>query len=161
VAGEGAAFFFLGNRKNDHTYARLAGVETFLKPRSGSEVIEKLLTFLLSHDLSPDRIDLAILGLSGDPRSDEIYRQVADAAFRGTPLAWFKHLCGEYHTASSFGMWLAAMAIKKQTVPDAVRLKNAPGLPEGRNLDGRPIHNVLIYNNFRNISHAFILLCKD
>jgi len=161
IAGEGAAFFFLGNKKTDHTYARLAGVETFLKPGSGSEVIDRLHTFLLSHSLTTDHIDLVVLGLNGDPRSDEIYRQVAGAVFRRKALAWFKHLCGEYHTASSFGMWLAAMAIKKQTVPDATRLKNAPGLPKEVNRDNNPIHNVLIYNHYRNTNHAFILLTKD
>jgi 3-oxoacyl-[acyl-carrier-protein] synthase II len=152
VAGEGASFFFLENHKNEHTYARITGVTTFLKPASCLEVKQRLIDFLATHRLKYDDINLVVLGLNGDPRTDIFYHDLVEMAFQHTSLAYFKHLCGEYHTASAFATWLAAMVISTQSVPDVIRVNNKP-------LQSPPDH-VLIYNHFGGNNHAFILLSR-
>ena len=152
IAGEGASFLFLEKNKNQHTYARLAGVTTFLKPGSHLEVSERLRNFLACHGLTTNNISLAILGLNGDPQSDLIYHDLVETDFPNTALACFKNLCGEYHTASSFATWLGAMVIKTQSVPDVTRVNFL--------LQPDRIEHVLIYNHFRGNNHSFILLSR-
>ena len=152
IAGEGASFLFLENQKNEHSYARLSGVTTFLKPESFKDVSHRLHDFLATHGLSANDIGLLILGLNGNPRTDLVYHDLVETDFQNTTLAFFKHLCGEYHTASSFATWLGAMAIKTQSVPDVIKV--SPGRHPAQ-----PDH-VLIYNHFMGNNHAFILLSR-
>ncbi|MCX6306964.1 MAG: beta-ketoacyl synthase N-terminal-like domain-containing protein [Bacteroidetes bacterium] len=152
IAGEGASFFFLENEMNVYSYARLAGVTTFLKPASPAEIIERLHAFLSSFGLTAGDVGLVILGLNGDPRTDLVYHNLVETDFQNTSLAYFKHLCGEYHTASAFATWLAAMVLKTQSVPEIVRVNfNEPSAP---------LEHVLIYNHFQDNNHAFILLSR-
>jgi 3-oxoacyl-(acyl-carrier-protein) synthase len=152
IAGEGAAFLFLQNQSNEHTYARLDGVHTFLKPASEDEPVQRMHEFLAGCGLKAQDISLLILGLSGDPRSDKVYRTFADGAFSETPQACFKHLCGEYPTASAFATWAASRVIKTGSLPDFMRFNLHP-LPEN-------FAHVLIYNHYRENNHAFILLSQ-
>jgi 3-oxoacyl-[acyl-carrier-protein] synthase II len=171
IAGEGASFLFLENIKNEFSYALLTGVTTLLKPASHKEVSHRLHDFLASCGLMTKDISLVIFGLNGDPRSDQVYHPMAMTDFADAPLAYFKHLCGEYHTASAFAAWIAAMALKTQKVPEVIRIKrvvsgNAVSLsPFKRSPDesgSMPscLEHVLIYNHFRENNHAFILLSR-
>ncbi|MCK9205456.1 MAG: beta-ketoacyl synthase chain length factor [Bacteroidales bacterium] len=151
IAGEGSAFFFLGNQQNIHTRAELHGVDTILNPGSMDEVIEKCMKFLSCHGLKPADIDLVVPGMNGDPCSDQVYHDIFRALFPNTPLACFKHLCGEYNTASAFALWMAAMMIVKRQVPPICLYQGGP--PAN-------LKNILIYNHFRNLEHAFILVSQ-
>lgn len=185
IAGEGASFLFLENQKNEHTYAKLIGVDFFLKPSPDMDISERLNNFLAANRLKANNIGLVILGLNGDPSTDQVYHQLAGTDFPDTPLAYFKHLCGEYHTASAFATWLAAMVLKTQSVPEVVRFNsdaspgaipltlveesfkmNKPGhsqFKESHNTINPKYSNlehVLIYNHFKGNNHAFILLSR-
>jgi len=171
IAGEGASFFFLENQKNEHSYAKLTGVTTFLKPSGNAEINERLYQFLGSSELSPEDISLVILGLNGDPRTDKVYHDFASTVFPGTSLTYFKHLCGEYHTASSFAAWLAAMVLKTQTIPGVINVPEhvLPGhnstvateSDSNKIVDhSQTVDHVLIYNHFHGNNHAFILLSR-
>jgi 3-oxoacyl-(acyl-carrier-protein) synthase len=152
IAGEGSSFFFLENQKHAQSYARFSGVSTFLKPASDVELRSKLYDFLESHGLKVGDISLLILGLNGDPQSDHIYHQLADSDFKDTLCGYYKHLCGEYHTSPAFAMWLGAMVIKNQVVPEVTMVKIRP--------QATGYEHVLIYNNFRGNNHSFILLSR-
>ncbi len=171
IAGEGASFLFLENKKNEHSYAKLAGVATFLKPSGNAEINERLHHFLGSNELSPEDISLVILGLNGDPGTDKIYHHFASAIFPGTSLAHFKHLCGEYHTASSFATWLAAMVLKTKTIPGIIKVPGHVLHKQNSMIAAEPASNkfmgqsqafdlILIYNHFQENNHAFILLSR-
>jgi len=162
VAGEGASFFYLEDHSNEKTYARLAGVSTFLQPASGKMISAKLDEFLSLHGLVRDNIDLLLLGLNGDPQYDQVYHDFTASDFPGTPCTYYKHLCGEYHTASAFATWLAAKVMKEQSVPGVIRVKNPPENKSGSPvaMDHPSIENLLIYNHFRGNNHAFILLSR-
>jgi hypothetical protein len=72
-----------------------------------------------------------------------------DSTFRNLPCIDFKHLCGEYDTASSFALWLASLILKQQHIPAQ--------LLQGNKIPGA-IHNILIYNHLRGINHSLYLL---
>ncbi len=149
LAGEGAAFFVIGAEKLESAYAELKDVATCINI-SDSYLPETFLPgFLGKHGLSVQDIDMVVLGLNGDCMYDPVYVQFADQFFPGKPLAWYKHLCGEYHTATGFGLWVAANILKNQVYPEILRLNK---IHPGR------LKNILIYNHFRNVNHSFMLV---
>ncbi|HZX61656.1 MAG TPA: beta-ketoacyl synthase N-terminal-like domain-containing protein [Bacteroidales bacterium] len=148
IAGEGAAFFLLSANPGTKNYAKIEALDTFYKPISDS-IPAHITEFLERSGKRIDEIDLVLMGISGDPANDKVYGDVRNHLFREKPQAWFKHLCGEYQTASSFGLWLAAMILKTGQVPETVRMEGAtPGKPG----------NILIYNHYRNLDHSLILV---
>jgi len=150
IAGEGATFFFLEKEKKKGSYAELKEVAMLFDP-SGPEEIEQAISGLLERNgTTPGNIDLLITGRNGDPASDKIYDDIGGKIFPRTTQAYFKHLCGEYMTASSFGMWLGAMILKTGLVPEIVQLFPSPGTPE----------NILLWNHYRGTHHSFILLSR-
>ena len=151
IAGEGAAFFLLSDQNNERSYALIRDVETFIYPENLFETILHVRDFLIRNQLSADQIDLLITGMNGDPSTDIPYRDVSDHLFPKTGKGYFKHLCGEYHTSASFALWLGAMILKNQEIPDVVKLQ-APV--------NSYIKTILIYNHYRNINHSLILVSK-
>lgn len=131
IAGEGAAFFLLGVHPSGNDLARIEGAATFYRPNQPQQ---ELLSFLLSHQVHPDSIDLVITGDNGDETGDSIYRQLMNSVFPGRPNETFKELCGEYPTAVSFGLWMAA---------------NKVHAGAGR---------ILLYNHYLSTHHTAILL---
>lgn len=151
IAGEGAAFFMLGAEKNANSYAKLRGLRTILKPKDQSEVQKEINDLLSEKGLSSNDIDVVLYGINGDNRFDHVYYNIQKHMFPDATGAYFKHLCGEYQTASSFAMWVAAMILKTQTIPKCLLIN------ENKQ---RPAKHVLIYNTFLNIDHSIILLSK-
>jgi 3-oxoacyl-(acyl-carrier-protein) synthase len=148
IAGEGAAFFLFTATPGTKNYAKIDALDTFYKP--GKDTIPAHITaFLERSGKSIDEIDLIILGINGDPANDKVYSGLRNHLFKKKQQAWFKHLCGEYMTSSSFGLWLAAMIVKNGRVPDVVRLEGkTPGKPR----------NIIIYNHYRNLDHSLMLV---
>jgi 3-oxoacyl-[acyl-carrier-protein] synthase II len=148
IAGEGAAFFLLSVNPGVKNYAKIEAMDTFYKPVKDS-IPDHISAFLERSGKRIDEIDLILMGINGDPANDEVYSDVRGFLFEEKPKAWFKHLCGEYQTASSFGLWLAAMILNTGRVPEAIRLEGvAPGKPG----------NILIYNHYRNLDHSLMLV---
>jgi 3-oxoacyl-(acyl-carrier-protein) synthase len=149
IAGEGAAFFMLGAEKGKNCYAKIRGLKTIYKPEN-KKVIESGINELLAEKgLNLNDIDLVIYGINGDARYDAAYYNLKNDLFPNATAAYFKHLCGEYQTASSFAMWIAAMALKTQKIPTAILI--------GENKH-KSVKNVLIYNTFIGIDHSIFLL---
>ena len=68
--------------------------------------------------------DVIVLGNNGDIEYDNYYTELQTNLFNKTQQVFYKHLCGEFHTASSFGLWLASKIIKSQVLPEVVKLNN-------------------------------------
>ena len=151
IAGEGAAFFMLSKDAGDHDYAKLRAVKTIYKPENQQEIEQKIDAMLAGKGLAKNDIDVVIYGLNGDCRYDSVYNQLKDTYFSNSTAAYFKHLCGEYQTAGSFAMWMAAMMLKTQIIPDAVLLGDKKH---------KAIKHVLIYNSFMGTDHAAFLLSR-
>ncbi len=151
LAGEGSGYFLLSAEKNDNSYACIRDVKTLYKPADPNELLLRVTSMLSVADLTVSDIDLLMLGINGDNRYDHLYYEFAASLFPSTPLAYFKHLCGEYHTATSFALWLAANILKRQAVPKIISINN---------LSHEPVRNILIYNQYYNVNHSFILISQ-
>jgi 3-oxoacyl-[acyl-carrier-protein] synthase II len=151
IAGEGAAFFVLSDQPGKKSYAEIKDVETFIYPEEISETELHISDFLIRNKVTPSDIDLFITGLNGDPSFDKIYHEISDQMFPNTGKAYFKHLCGEYHTSVSFALWMAARVLKTQRIPEVVKLQETAT---------KEIKNILIHNHYRNINHSLSLVSK-
>jgi 3-oxoacyl-[acyl-carrier-protein] synthase II len=149
IAGEGTAYFALNSRKSDRSFAKITSIDTFYKPEGFSETEMKLSAFIERNFEDSGQIDLILLGMSGDLLTDKIYYHLKNTLFKYIPCTFFKHLCGEYDTSSSFALYLASSILREQNIPLAIRLDNKPV---------KEIKNILIYNHLLNINHSMILL---
>ncbi len=151
IAGEGAAFFVLSTEQHPGNYARLRGVRTIYKPANEQAIEKKLTEFLAEKNLTPADIDIVLYGINGDERFDNIYYRLINNYFDKSTAAYFKHLCGEYQTATGFALWVAAKMLKVQTLPAAMQIGDAKH---------KTIKHVLIYNTFLGTDHSVFLLSQ-
>lgn len=150
VYGEGANFFLLTNEKPKNAYAELVDT-TIFNTLAKEEVPTALQEFLQTHKLAIDAIDLLVCGNNGDVSYDGYYDVLTSGIFNHVQQAYYKHLCGEFYTASSFGFWLACKILKTQTLPKAVQLNQ---------IKGSGFEYVLLYNQYLGENHSFTLLRK-
>jgi 3-oxoacyl-[acyl-carrier-protein] synthase II len=148
-AGEGMNFLMLSNQQTNHAYAKLLGIKMCYKPQSTNQVATCLTDFLLENKISPVDIDLVLLGDNGDMRFTEFYNAIISLFPVAKALGYYKHLCGEYFTASAFGVVLASLMLKNQYVSSAIS--------ENYN-SAKPLKNILLYNQFQGDHHSFCLL---
>ena len=150
VFAEGAGFFVLESEKKSNTYAEVVDVQLY-GTLAEEEVAQVAKAFLKEHGINPAAVDVLILGSNGDAAYDGYYNTLAAEMFSETTQTYYKHLCGEFHTATAFGTWLAANMLKTQTIPDAVRLNDK---------STSHIETVLLYDQYRGENHSFILFKK-
>jgi 3-oxoacyl-(acyl-carrier-protein) synthase len=151
IAGEGAAFFLLGNNRNDRTRAEIRDVETVLCSGSPKETRNRFTEMIDRCGLQVTDLDLVIAGFNGDPCYDRTLHDFLDNELNTVPVAYYKHLCGEYNTSSSFALWLASMILSRQEIPQTVRYRHGHHLP---------VKHILICNHFRNTEHSYILVSQ-
>lgn len=152
IAGEGSSFFMLSGIAKEKSTVAVEGVHTFLTPEEAQheELQNETLKFIESAGAFKNEIDVVIFGINGDSRFDKTYYFLKNNFFEsGTRFAYYKHLCGEYHTSTAFAMWLGKTILETQAIPSIVNL--SPG-------NNKPIRKLLIYNHNRNTEHSFILL---
>ena len=152
LAGEGAAFFLLSTERGENDFAVLQSSEMIFKPEGTPEIQNRLDSMLKEVEMNLNEIDLVLYGYNGDISGDQLYRDAFRDCFATVPAGYFKHLSGEYHTASSFAVWLASMILKTQAIPEAVLVPGTQ-VPE-------KIRSVLIYNHFQNNYHTLTLLSR-
>lgn len=149
IAGEGAAFFLLASQPAENDLALLDAMVTFYQPKDIAEIKDHITGFLSSRSVSIDDIDLVITGKNGDIKNDCGYDHLIRSLFRNKEVINFKHLCGEYPTATSFALWLAANIIRTGSAPAATGYK-------GSATD--KLKYVLIYNNYQHVYHSLFLV---
>jgi 3-oxoacyl-[acyl-carrier-protein] synthase II len=149
IAGEGAAFFLLSGEASQNDYAVLEGLHSFYKPAATATIEKEILSFLATYSINPVDIDLIITGKNGDSREDHIYTHLEQSLFKNHRAIPYKHLCGEYPTAVSFAVWMAANILKKQTIP---------AITGHTNLVKKNIERILIYNHYQGKYHSLLLL---
>lgn len=149
IAGEGTAFFTLSN-KQEGSACTLKGMK-MLDESAPDAVIAGLRSLLKEQEMNIEDIDLVILGQNGDVRAQPLYKAFVQEIQEQTGIAVFKHLCGEYPTASGFALWLAARIFKNLEVPVAtVYRKGKSG----------EIRNILILNHYILGSASLMLLSR-
>lgn len=148
LPGEGAAFFMLGTERTAETYAEIVGLKMLYRVEN-EEVERGISAFLAEHNLTIEKIDVVCLGLNGSRKKDAVYHDLQETIFKNSNLTYFKHLCGEYKTATSFALWIAAQILKKQQIPTILKYQS---------FEISTIKNVLIYNKYAEANHSIFLL---
>lgn len=147
IWSEGASFFVLGKDKAENSYAQLKDIQ--LSNRLDLDETQKFVEdFLAKNNLKNDDIDAVILGFSGDAKSD-VYYTKAMHLFSSSALLYYKHLSGEYNTASGFSTFMACHILKNQEIPEVMMTNN---------LKKKEIKNILLYNHLGGNDHSLVLL---
>jgi len=149
IWGEGSSFFVLGKDKNENSYAQLTDVQIInkLEPEETKKFIED---FLVKNNLKSEEIDAVILGFSGDSKSDFYYKNASEL-FQNSSLLYYKHLSGEFNTASGFSTFMACHILKNQEIPEVMMIND---------VKKESIKNILLYNHFGGKDHSLVLLEK-
>jgi len=151
IAGEGACFFNI-SAKNDANNSYINDVSIFYKPQNINEIEEHISLFLKNNNINKDSLNLVLLGLNGDFNLDANYHQLMQHYFsKNTSFAYYKHLCGEYATSSSFALWLANCILQNKHVPEVIKINKT---------ENNKIDNILIYNHYLNNNHSLMLISK-
>jgi 3-oxoacyl-(acyl-carrier-protein) synthase len=149
LAGEGAAFFLLSREKSLRSYGRILDVGLNYGSITVTELESWILRFLESNRMIPGEVDLCLFGKNGDKRYDGIYNGLQTTILQSCTTASYKHLCGEYLTASAFAFALAATILKTGRIPESM-LASKPAL--------QPLRNILLFNRYRTDYQSLVLL---
>lgn len=147
LPGEGAAFFVLSDKQSDTDYAKLVGMEII---SSDNFLTENICDFLNKYSIELKNINSILLGSENFILENSKYSDVINI-FPYSNLLWFKHLCGEYMTDSSFALWLASNILKTQNIPEKVIIKKN---------NTSAIDNILIINKISGNQTVLFLLKK-
>lgn len=149
VLSEGASFFVIETEPKQSSYAVVKDISIY-NELTPNEVSVFIIKFLAKNNLNPEDIDVLVLGKNGDFIFDNYYEK-AESAFNKASKVYYKHLSGEYSTVSAFGLWVAAKILKRQKIPQAIKMNT---------INKEKYDYVLLYNQYRGKDHSLILLKK-
>jgi len=147
VWGEGSSFFVVGKNKTDSSYAQIKDILICSHMTLG-ETSKFIADFLAKNHLTANEIDAVILGFSGDAKSDEYYSEAMNV-FEDSALLYYKHLSGEFNTASGFSTFIACHILKDQQIPDVMMINS---------VKKEEVKNILLYNHLLGDDHSLVLL---
>lgn len=147
---EGATFFVLSSKKIPNA-VEVCDLEIASQLKGIEALKHGLERFLERHGLGLEDIDVLVSGETGNALADTYYRHI-DSCLPHSYVAKYKHLTGEYQSASAFGMALAASVLGNNTVPSpsVVREGNA-----------KVLKRALVLNHTNNEDFVFVLLSKN
>lgn len=149
IWGEGASFFVLGKDKTENSYAQLKDIQ--ISSRLDLDETQQFIEgFLAKNQLTSNDIDAVVLGFSGDAKSDVYYTKAMNL-FGNSSLLYYKHLSGEFNTASGFSTFMACHILRNQEIPEVMMINN---------LKKEGIKNILLYNHLGGNDHSLVLLEK-
>lgn len=147
IAGEGAAMFIVSSQ-SENALGKLTAIQTI--HTSDEKLIAASLNHFLNSNLAENqKIDLFLSAENGDCRLKkqiELCEKIAD-----TTTVRYKHLTGEFPTASALSLWFACEFITTQKVPNNM-IKSG--------LNPAEINTILIYNNYKGVQHSFMLVSR-
>lgn len=147
VFSEGATFFALESLRKESTYAEIVDLQ--IKNKVSKEGLSDFFdAFLKKNNLTPNDIDVVVLGNNGDVEFDDCYIQAMNV-FTNSTQVYYKHLSGEYNTVSAFGLWVASNILKSQKIPNIVRINS---------VEKEQYKTILLYNQYRGLDHSLVLL---
>lgn len=144
IAGEGAAMFIVNNAK-ENARAVVRGIKT-LHTTSEEVITQQLSSFLENHLNANESIDLILSGKNGDVRQNGYYKTIENQ-LQNTPVAYYKHLTGEFPTSSAISLWLASNILNSNAFNTILDIQSK-----------KPIHTILLYNTYKGKQHSFILI---
>jgi len=147
LPGEGSAMFVV-NAKAANAVAVITAIST-LHSTDAVLVKEQLQIFLEKNVEPGTSIDLFLSGENGDNRTLPFYLACETLLAADSTIARYKHLTGDYDTASAMGLWYACRILEMQQVPEHM-LKRGSSKKEFK--------NIFMYNNFKGLQHSFVLV---
>ena len=148
LAGGGAAALIF---ENDHVYYsnfNCNNLSAAITAATNTAVSVAENNGYLQSNIAVNDIDNFMVGVNGDSSGDKLYYELIDQLFPISNSLYYKHLCGEFDTASAFAMWLASKMLKSNFEIDSLFLNNK----------SKPLGNILIYNQEIFKNHSLILL---
>ncbi len=142
-AGEGSICFMLSSEFDPSAYAQLEGCEIAYECGDLRGETER---FLEKHGISLNEVDVVMTGRNGDERNDEAYNR---SWLTEKKEVWYKPACGEFFTAPAYGMFEAAVCLRRGYVP-ACLTRNK------ERIDG--VRRILILNHWQQKDYSFIVL---
>lgn len=149
IWGEGASFFVVGKEKTENSFAKLTDIR-ITNQLNLNDTQDFIQDFLKQNNLSAQDIDAVILGFSGDGDSDVYYMKAMDL-FSHSSLLYYKHLSGEFNTASGFSTFIACHILKEQQVPEVMMINS---------VKKENVKNILLYNHLGGDDHSLVVLEK-
>lgn len=151
IAGEGSSFYLLSSRKTEAPQVAIRAMRTLYNP-DAQDIQQNIAAILNEQNLSADDIDIVMSGNNGNKRQqhhgDMFAQQFSHAAF-----LYFKHLCGEYDTASQFGFWVCTQILLQQEIPEILYCHT-----DRNRFQKDKIRHILLYNNYFELNQSLILL---
>lgn len=147
AAGEGAAFFMVSGTPHADGGAAISDLEMVYGCPAGG-IPEAVMRFLARNGCDAGGIDLLVSGRGGDATLRDRFRQV-EALFPGSHVAGYKHLTGDYDTATALGLHLAVGMMEHHRVPGLFSI-SAGG--------SQRLDRVLLFNITRERDLSLILL---
>lgn len=149
IAGEGSSFFMLSNLKTNRNQVCIKAINTLYKPNE-DDLKHCIETILLENNLNKNDIDIVMYGHNGDANQSK-HQSLFQEYFSESVSLGFKHLCGEYDTASQFGFWICNQILLQQHIPQTLYLNSSKEMK-------KPIRNILLYNNYFESNQSIFLL---
>jgi hypothetical protein len=146
VVGEGAAMFVV-NSSSDSAIAKVAAIATIHS--TDIELVKTQLKIFLQNNLEAGaEIDLFLSGENGDNRTLPFYSACENTLAGETAIVRYKHMTGDFATASVLGLWYACEFLQRQVPEHMFKKKTSK----------TTYRNILLYNNFKGLQHSFILV---
>jgi 3-oxoacyl-[acyl-carrier-protein] synthase II len=134
--GEGSNFFVLSDKPGSGCPVEITGFKMLYKP-DRDQIISEFESYLRN-----DKTELFLFGKNSKVMNEDSYGWIT-TLIQGKKQFDYKSLCGDYPTASSFGLWLATSILTGS---------GNPLIPIGKT------DSILLYNCFEKHYHAFISL---
>jgi len=142
-AGEAAVAMMLSTKKNERTLCKIEAVDKIY-----SNNIQNYFTNAEFKD-----IDYVMIGVNGDPETDDTYFNNCEYLLPGIPLLQYKNIFGESYSASALGVYAAALCLQREIIPEHLKISKTQA-------SHKKPHKILCYNHFENKNHTFVLLSK-
>ncbi len=149
IAGEGAAMFVINN-KHEGAVSELKALKT-IHTTNEKELVNVFEKFINDNLPENKTIDLFLSGENGDIRYEQYYKTIESVMNSNVSIAHYKHLSGEFQTASAFALWVSNYIIQTQKLPLNMLKKQTVK---------KNINTILLYNNYQGYQHSFMLLEK-
>jgi Beta-ketoacyl synthase, N-terminal domain len=147
IAGEAAVMFQVSSDPSS-ALARCGPVELIhsTEPSYLTSQFQRFLEKLVTADHG---VDLFISGENGDKRHHPFHESCESVLDADLSIVRFKHMSGEFPTATAMACWLACQILQNQVIPSHMIKR------KGRE---KKYKNILIYNYYKGIQHSFMLL---
>ena len=154
ISGSCSLSMLLSSQRQDNTLCELKDMELLYRPGilQSRHAINDI---LLRNNLCLSDIDAVVMGWSGDQDNDDVYHELKGHIFSEIPCLWYKQMFGESFSASSFGVYVAAVCLREGRIPAHFFHEQ-----EEAETYHREPKNILVYNHFQDRDHSVILLTK-